>query len=112
VASDATKVQAVPLASLAGAGITGTYQLVSATFPTTPVKQLLLYNGTNQLLTFSLDGTDDHLVVPASATMILDFESNGSNSYPGQRPWRLAKGQPVFVKGAAGTGSVYLMGLY
>ena len=112
MASDLTRVQAVPLATVAGAAITGTYALFSTTFPTSPVKQMMVYNGTNQLLTFSFDGVDDHWVVPASATMILDFESNGSNIYPGQRPWRLAKSQAIFVKGTVGTGSVFLMGFY
>lgn len=102
--------QAEPLRSLAfgsiGAGYTGVGTAVSH-----PVLQFLLQNYTDALLTFSLNGVDDHFVLAAGSQWIDDISSNKSLQAQGLF---MAQGTRLYVKqnGVPTSGSVYFTVFY
>lgn len=60
-------------------------------------------------ITISYDGVNDHEFVPANSSF--DFPSQ-ANAQPGANIALLPKNTIVYIKGAPGTGSVYLSGYY
>jgi len=93
------------------AAITNAYVAIGAAF-TSQVHFLMLVNTTDVLLHFSLNGVNDHFVLPAGSQMVLDVASN--NTLPGGS-FLFAKNTSVFVKqtlGAPSLGTVYLSSFY
>ena len=104
------KVLPIPLSSIDSATFTGAYQLLSAAAGTAQNAIMLhIANNSNVSITISYDGVGDHDFLLANTDRELNFQSN---SAPSSYVAMLAKGTKVYVKGAAGVGSVYLSGWY
>jgi len=96
-----------PLRSIDSATFVGTY-LKLGTPLQYPAYILKLVNASDVLVTISINGTSDIDVAPSNSFWLYDEGKVGINSqYPS-----LPAGTQVFVKGAAGTGSVYLVSQY
>lgn len=96
------------LRSLAFGSISGTYAGIGTPF-TYPVRIMHIYNNTDALLTFSVDGVNDNWVIPASSFLLLDLTANHT-SYGGAS--YMAAGTRVYVKGSPSMNSVYLATWY
>ena len=112
MAEERTYVRMIPLTTYDTSGLTGTYASMNGTGMEAPVKLLKMYNASNVLVTISLDGVDDHDVIPAGGTFVMDVQTNshgwgGSNGH-----WEWRDKQIFYGKGSAGTGNLYIMGYY
>ncbi len=106
--SNAQLVRFEPLRSIAFGDISGTYAAVGSAF-SDAVRMLIIDNLTNATLTISFDGTNDHMVIPASSGRVLDYSSNRS----GQANYFLQKtGTQVYAKGTPGSGALYISVIY
>lgn len=104
------KVLPIPLTSIDSATFTGAYQLLSgAGGVTNPCIMLHIANNANVSVTISYDGVNDHDFLLANSQRELNFQSNANAQ---NLAASLGKGTKVYVKGAAGMGSVYLSGFY
>lgn len=92
------------LRSLAFGSISGTYAGIGAPFQDA-VRIMHIVNTTDVLLTFSIDGINDHFVVPQASYLVLDLTANAT-SYGGSAC--IAAGTRIYAKGGPGSGSVYL----
>lgn len=97
-----------PLRTLAFGSITGTYAGIGTAFAD-PSRILYIVNSTDALLTFSLDGVNDHFVIPATSHLILDVTSNKSLL---GGAFSIAQGTRIYVKGTPSMNSVYLSTFY
>ncbi|SRR6266403_326267 len=92
------------LKSLAFGAISGTYAGIGSAF-SNPVRIMHVLNNTDVLITFSVDGVNDHWVLPTNSFLLLDLTANATSiagaSYIGV-------GTRVYAKGAPGSGSVYV----
>ncbi len=102
-------VKALELSSLASSSVTGSYQALNGTGLEEACFLLRLINDSNQDVTVSYDGTTDHEFVPSGQTFQFPIQTNSS---PQNQQALMPKGTVVYVKGTAGTGSVYLAGYY
>jgi hypothetical protein len=81
-----------PMRSIAAGLIDDTYRTVGSAFQH-PIYWIHLYNGTDQAVTFSWDGTDDHLFLPAGGFLVMDITTNHAQNAAGlffsigQRIW-------------------------
>jgi hypothetical protein len=95
------------LRSRDSATFTGSYQTLGSVLSNTS-RLLKITNNSDVDVTISWDGTNDHEFVPSGSFVLLDFCSN--------RAWDaqlVAAAQTQFyIKGSAGTGSVYLSTYY
>jgi hypothetical protein len=100
----------IPLSSIASSGMSSSYQLLSATagIPHSCI-MIRIVNNSNKDVTLSYDGTNDHDYIPTMTSVLLEFQTN---SQPQNQVCSLALGTKLYVKGTAGTGSVYLSGFY
>lgn len=75
-----------------------------------PARQFLIWNLTDALIQFSLDGINDHFVLPGNGFMLDDISSNTSLS----QNFLLAQGTRLYAKtvGVPTTGSVYFTVFY
>jgi len=96
------------LRTLAFGSISGTYAGVGSAF-LYPVRIFYVVNATDVLLTFSLDGVNDHFVVAANGFLLLDVTSNMTLT---GGALAIAQGQRLYVKGSPTLGSVYLTTFY
>lgn len=95
------------LRSIDSATFTGSYQALGTKL-TRPSYICKLVNNSTVLVTISIDGTTDIDVAPAGSYWLYDESKVGeSGEYPA-----LPKGTQFYVKGSAGTGSVYLVSQY
>jgi len=97
-----------PLRSLAYSSISATYAGIG-TATSYPTRIYWIQNNTDVILTFSLDGVNDHFVLPDDAFFLLDADANKTNvggiaSIPA--------GTRTYVKGSPTTGSVDLTVFY
>ena len=96
------------LKSIASSGISSSYQAIGAA-TTHQARIIKLLNNSTQDVTVSWDGINDHDYVPANSFALYDFTTNRSTD----SPLIVAQtGTNLFVKGTAGTGSVYLVVFY
>jgi len=103
-------VNQIPLTSINSAAFTGAYQLISGAAGITNSCFLIrIINNSNQNITISYDGVNDHDFLPTLMTLQLPFQSN---SQPNNFNANLSKGTKIYVKGAAGAGLVYLAGYF
>jgi hypothetical protein len=93
------------LKSIDSATFTGSYQAlgIPTVNPGTIVKMV---NNSNVLVTISIDGTNDHDVLPANSFWLYDYTTNAPKS---ANIAARDQGTQYFVKGAAGVGLVYLV---
>ena len=96
------------LRTLAHGSISGTYAGIGTPF-TFPVRIMHIYNNTDVLLTFSIDGINDYFVVPTSSFILLDLTANHTG-YGGAA--YIGAGTRIYVKGSPTVNSVYLSTWY
>ena len=71
-----------------------------------PTRILKIINNSTKDITISWDGITDHDFVPIEGFSLYDVGTNRGNSAP---ELCIRKGTQIFVKGTAGTGSIYLV---
>jgi len=94
----------VPLASISSAAVTASYQAINSGGLPNACHGITITNDSNQDVTVSFDGTNDHDYLPAGESLTINTPPpllNGNRA-----------GTVVSVKGTAGTGNVYLAGSY
>jgi|ERR1017187_9190350 hypothetical protein len=98
-----------PLRSLAYTSITSSYVAVGSPLAN-PGRIMKVDNLTNALLIFSIDGINNHFVVPANGFFLVDLCSNKSQKHGLYMP----TGATLFVKesGTPSSGSVYFSMIY
>lgn len=100
------------LRSLAFGSIGAAYVQIGASLAN-PISIFKIYNGTNQDVLFSTDGTNDKDVIPAGSFFVIDVTTNKSGEHAGLY---LRAGESLFIKqGAAGaptSGSVFITAIY
>jgi hypothetical protein len=97
-----------PLRSIDSATLTGSYQALGTPL-VNPSYILKLVNNSTKLVTISINGSTDIDVAPANSFWLYDE----GKMMPGIAPClSLPLGTQIFVKGAAGTGSIYLVSQY
>lgn len=87
------------------AGLTGTYAVVSAGGFPVDLAIYKLYNSSTSDVDVSYDGSTDHDVLPAGATLIIDVQANKEGD---RAAW--PAGREMFVKGSAAPGTLYESG--
>jgi hypothetical protein len=105
--------QAITMAVYDTAGLAAAYAPLNGGGFSGDIKVLKIYNASNTPITISYDGVTDEDFYPATNGFILDIQSNhssGGMSSPGK--WRGKKGQIIYGKGAAGVGSLYIVGYF
>ena len=96
-----------PMVSLSSASMTASYQAIGV--PLASAASIVkVVNDTTQDITISIDGSTDHDFIPAGSFFLYDVSSDT----PGSTAVFMPQGTKYFVKGTAGTGSVYLVYLY
>lgn len=90
------------------ATFTGSYQTLGSalSFPCSIIK---IVNNSTVLVTVSTDGTNDHDILPASSFFLYDVTSDSPQE---SGSIFIPKGTQYYIKGSAGTGSVYLVTQY
>jgi hypothetical protein len=96
------------LRTLAFGSVSGTYARLGTPF-LNPARLMYIVNTTDVLLTFSLDGVNDHFVVASNAYLIVDVTTNRSDT---GGALAISQGQQIYVKGSPSLGSVYLSVFY
>lgn len=106
-------VNAIELASFASSGMSASYQVIDASGIEKACYVLRIVNNSSQGITVSFDGATDHAFLGANTTSIYtqDFPAQ-NNAQPGSWVALWSRGTKVYVKGTAGTGTIYLSGLY
>lgn len=97
-----------PLRSIDSATFTGSYQALGTPLAN-PASLVKLVNNSTVLVTVSVDGTTDVDVAPASSFFLYDVTSDSPHE---SESVYYEKGRQYYVKGSAGTGSVYLVVQY
>lgn len=98
------------LRSIAFGSISGTYAGVGLPLAN-PCRQFKIDNLTDALMIFSIDGVNDHFVVPSNGFFLNDVSSNTSQ-YGG---FYIAQGDRLYVRQASSaptSGSVYFSVFY
>lgn len=98
----------IPMTSIDSATFTGAYQVINTNGTTLPCFIYKIVNNSTVDVTVSVNGTTDHDYVPTKTAQVYDLQAN---KRPQNDMCLLAKGTKVYVKGSAGTGLVYLVGL-
>jgi hypothetical protein len=97
------------LSSLASASVTANYAAVNGAGFAHPPFLIRIINGSNMAITVSYNGIDDHEFVPANSVFQLPCQENAQ---PSAQVALFPKNTKVYVKGTAGTGTVYVSGYY
>jgi hypothetical protein len=92
--------------SIDSATFTGSYQALGTPI-TNPSFILKIVNNSSVIITVSVDGTNDHDIVPANSFILYDMSKYGIPTTQ-----FLPANIQFHVKGSAGTGLVYLVTLY
>ena len=103
-----TSIAYEPIKSIDSSTFTGSYQAVGAA-TVTEARIFKIVNNSNKGVTVSLDGSTDVDFVPASTFVLYDLGTNRGSPSP---TLVLQPGTQFYVKGAAGTGLVYVVILY
>lgn len=83
----------------------GTYQVVSAGGFDFDLAVYKVYNGSLLDVDISYDGVNDHDIIPAGGTFVLDVQANKEGD---KAAW--PKGRELHVKGSASPGLLYEIG--
>lgn len=102
-------VKAIQLSSIDSATFTGSYQAINSSGISNACFALAIINNSNVDITMSLDGVTDHDFIPDNSTRAI---SSQQDAIPNNNVALFKKGQVIYVKGAAGIGSVYVAGYY
>lgn len=71
---------AIPCVAFDLSGLTGSFQALNGSGFAESIKILKIYNGSAVGVDISYDGVNKHDFWPAGATLIIDFQTNHSNS--------------------------------
>lgn len=102
-------VHAIPLTSIASSTVTGSYQAINPSGLPKPCFLIRIINFSSQAITISYDGVTDHEFLPNGGIFQFNIQAN---SQPSSYLANLSIGTIVYIKGTAGTGTVYLSGYY
>ncbi len=100
---------AMPLQTVASAGIAVGYTTANSVTIGHSVSILRINNATTQALTVSYDGVTDHEYLVNGQTLQIDAQTN---SLPNAVCCNFKNGLQIFFKGGAGTGQVAISGYY
>ena len=103
------RIKALILKSVASSAVTGTYAALNPLGAEGACFMLRIANLSDTAVTVSYDGTNDNEVVLDNETLNISTNSLG---VPAGRVALFPIGQKVYVKGSAGTGTIYLSGYY
>jgi hypothetical protein len=98
------------LRSLAYTSISGSYAAVGTPL-SYPSRILIITNKCNTDMFFSVDGTNDHFIIPTGTAQLIDLNANrDGNKYS----FVFQKGTQFYVKqvSAPASGSVYIASIY
>jgi uncharacterized protein YjiK len=95
------------LRSRDSATFNNTYQTLGSAV-THSMRLIKITNNSTVLVTISIDGLNDNEVLPAGSFVLIDFSANRETG----NAFELPANTQFYVKGAAGTGSVYLSVYY
>lgn len=104
----AIRAYAETLRTVAFGSISGTYAGIGSALAH-PSRLIHITNTTDVALFISLDGINDHDIVPINGFLLLDVSTNRVE--PGAA-LMFAQGQRFYVKGAPSSGAVYLATYY
>lgn len=96
-----------PLRTLAFGSISVTYAGIGTALAH-PSRMMIVQNFTDVLITYSLDGINDHFVLPSNGQVIFDWTSNVTVS----QGFFIAEGVRLYAKGAPTLGAVYVSTIY
>jgi len=102
-------IQAVPMTTFASSSVTGTYQPMITGGLAKPCFLLRITNQSTKDVTISFDGTND------ADYIFFNTANNIPAVYSIQPNTSIAlwpQGQQIYVKGTAGTGSIFIAGYY
>lgn len=97
-----------PLRSLSSASVSGTYATLGTPLAN-PSSLIKMVNDSTQDVLVSVDGIIDMDICPAGGFFLYDLVTNHPSSVPSTH---IIKGTQFYVKGTAGTGTIYLVTLY
>ena len=103
------RVNNITLTSIDSATFTGALQVINTNGLDESCFLIRIINNSDKDITISYDGLIDHDFVGTLSTLQLPAQSNAQ---PSSFISNISKGTKVYVKGAAGTGLVYLAGYY
>ena len=102
----ANSIKPIAMTSKDSSALTGGYDVVN-TGLTDPCFILRIVNDSNKDITISYDGVSPHdYLIAGTDIMIHTHQQREFNNVSFRR------GQPVYVKGAVGTGFIYVVGYY
>jgi len=102
-------IKAIPMASLDSATLTGAYAVIN-TGLSEACLILRIINDSSVDITVSYDGgVTDHDYVRYNTSLTINAQTN--STLPGMRAM-FRKGLPIYIKGGAGQGSIYIAGYY
>ena len=102
-------VKAITLTSISSGSVTGSYAAINSGGLTQPCFLIRIMNASDKDITISYDGTHDHEYILANSTLQVESQTN---SQPNNNIAKFASNLVVYVKGTAGTGTIYLSGYY
>jgi archaellum component FlaF (FlaF/FlaG flagellin family) len=102
-------IAAIPMIGLASEVVSDTYAAINPLGTSNNCPVLKIINASTEDITISFNGTTDNDYATSMTTVVLPGEyfpqpQNLSSAFP--------KGTIVYVKGTAGTGSIYLAGYF
>lgn len=101
----------IPLTTFDASTLTSDYQSLNGDGFSSPIRLLKMINNSNVDFFISYDGLTDQDILPAGSAFVLDLQSNHeTNSAYGMGTYSGRKGQIVYGKGTAGTGTLYIVG--
>lgn len=108
---DGQRIRFEPLRSIAFGSISGAYAAIGTPFAHA-ARCIIIDNLTNANMTISFDGVNDHMIIVATSSRIIDYASNRVG--PVDQLEQAIQTQ-VYVKqtsGAPGSGNVYVSVIY
>lgn len=105
-----SSILAIPLSVFNSAAVAAGYQAVNGPngLPF-PCVILRINNASNAAITISYDGVTDHEYLAAGQLLQIDAETN---ALPKSNSCSFKKGTIIYIKGAAGIGTIALSGYY
>ena len=103
------RVKPIALQSFASSSLTTSYQALNPTGLDGACFRISIINTGSTTITLSYDGVNDHEIVTSSSRLDIEFQNNAQ---PNAWTALLSKGLVIYLKGTAGTGTIYLSGYY
>jgi len=110
VSNELNSVQTVVLSNFDSASITAAYQSINGTGISNDVKILRIINNSDTSITISYDGVSDADVILSASAETYEFQANSRNVAENPGTLYVRKGQIIYAKGTAGTGSIHVGG--